>query len=134
MTRTYGIYLGCVEKGESPWEGVVREVKEEVGLVVRVSHLAGIYAKPKYDELAFSFSCEIIGGNLTLTDEADVIQYFSIDNFPSNTSERQVERVQDEIALPSIVVRKLQDVAFSQVESVSFSKTILIFQSSTMQV
>ena len=117
---------GRVETGESPWDAVLREVKEEVGLVVRVIHLAGIYAKPNHDELSFSFSCEVIGGIPTKTDEADAIEYFSIDNFPSNTCERQVERVKDEIAQPDIVILKKQDIAFNQVEAVSFSKTICI--------
>ncbi|MFA5994556.1 MAG: NUDIX domain-containing protein, partial [Parcubacteria group bacterium] len=37
---------GGLEKGESPWQGVVREVKEETGLDVEVVRLAGIYSKP----------------------------------------------------------------------------------------
>jgi 8-oxo-dGTP diphosphatase len=117
---------GHVEAAESPWDAVLREVKEEVGLQVRVIHLAGIYAKLNHDELAFSFSCEVIGGSLTETDEADAIEYFNIDNFPPNTSERQVERVKDEIAQPDVVVLKKQDIAFSQVEAVSISKTVRI--------
>jgi ADP-ribose pyrophosphatase YjhB (NUDIX family) len=117
---------GRVEVGESPWAAVLREVKEEVGLQVRVIHLAGIYAKPNHDELSFSFSCEITGGNLTETDEADAIEYFNINNFPPNTSERQVERVKDEIAQPNVVILKKQDVAFGQVEPVSFSNTVCI--------
>jgi hypothetical protein len=33
-------------------------VAEEVGLLVRVTHLAGIYSKPKHDELFLLFSCK----------------------------------------------------------------------------
>ncbi|MBS0350720.1 MAG: NUDIX domain-containing protein [Proteobacteria bacterium] len=116
---------GGVEVGESPWEAVVREVQEEIGLVVRVNHLTGIYSKPNHDELSFSFQCEVIGGDLIQTDEADEIEYFSIDNFPSNTSQRQVERVQDAISRPNIVILKQQDVALkSRFRSASASSTI----------
>jgi ADP-ribose pyrophosphatase YjhB (NUDIX family) len=119
---------GGAETGESPWDTVVREVKEEVGLLVRVTHLAGIYSKPKHDELSFLFSCEVVGGELSLTSEADKIEYFNITNFPPNTSERQVERVKDEIDYSGIVVLKIQDVAFGQVKTISASKTIHILQ------
>ena len=37
---------GGVEGGESPWDAVVREVMEEVGLEVRVERLVGIYSVP----------------------------------------------------------------------------------------
>ena len=52
---------GGLEKGESPWQGVIREVKEETGLNVSVTRLAGVYSKPDVDEIVFSFECKIIG-------------------------------------------------------------------------
>ncbi len=38
---------GGVESGEAPWQAVVREVREEVGLEVEVVRLAGLYAGPR---------------------------------------------------------------------------------------
>lgn len=86
---------GGVKFNEAPWECVVREVKEEVGLDVRVERLAGVYSKRNQADIVFSFICKVIGGEMTLTDEADKIEYFSIDDIPKNTSPKQVERIKD---------------------------------------
>lgn len=103
---------GGVEPGESPWEAVKREVTEEVGLVVNVERLLGIYHKPEHDELSFSFLCDAIGGFLTLTPEADKIEWFDPLILPANTSERQIERVSDFIRFGSKVVLADQSEAF----------------------
>lgn len=34
---------GCMEAGETPWEAVTREVKEEVGLEVEVERLVCLF-------------------------------------------------------------------------------------------
>ena len=38
---------GIVEINESPWEGVIREIKEETGLKAKIHKLVGIYYKPQ---------------------------------------------------------------------------------------
>ncbi len=86
---------GGLEAGESPWEGVIREVREETGLAVAVERLAGVYSKPENDEMVFSFVCRAVGGAVSLTDEADQVAYFAVDDIPANTSRKQVERVKD---------------------------------------
>lgn len=86
---------GGVESGESPWDAVLREAKEETGLEVEISRLAGIYSKPEKDEIIFSFICAVSGGHLVLNDEADKIEYFPIDKLPPNTPPKQVERIKD---------------------------------------
>ncbi len=86
---------GGVENEESPWEAVIREVKEEVGLDVKIVSLTGVYSKPEKNEVVFSFLCEVISGKPTLTDEADQIEYFAMDQWPSNVSQKQKERVKD---------------------------------------
>jgi ADP-ribose pyrophosphatase YjhB (NUDIX family) len=87
---------GSLEKGETPWEGVIREVKEESGLLVKVLHLQGLYSKPDSDEIVFSFICEIIGGRLlSLTEESDDNRYFNLNEIPSNFSPKQLERIID---------------------------------------
>ena len=57
---------GALEHGEAPWDGVIREVREETGLEVEVSGLAGVYSKPEADDLVFSFLC--LGGEIALSD------------------------------------------------------------------
>jgi len=86
---------GGLSINEAPWEGVIREVKEETGLDVRVVRLAGIYSKKNSTDIVFSFLCQVVGGEMTLTDEADRIEYFSSENMPKNTSPKHVERIKD---------------------------------------
>jgi len=42
-----------------------------------------------------SFVCQITGGEITLTDEADKIEYFEVKQIPKNTSPKQVERIKE---------------------------------------
>ncbi|MFA5130885.1 MAG: NUDIX domain-containing protein [Patescibacteria group bacterium] len=96
---------GTMELGESPWECVVREVKEETGLEVEISKLAGIYNKPDKGALAFSFICKVVGGQLTLNEEADKIEYFGIEEIPANISQKQVARIRDALKEKELVLK-----------------------------
>jgi len=84
---------GTLESCEAPWDGAKREVKEETGLDVEIVKLSGIYSKSDKNDIVFSFICKIVGGEITLNDEADKIEYFAIEDLPANTSPKQVERI-----------------------------------------
>ena len=99
---------GALETNEAPWNGVKREVKEETGLDVEVSRLLGVYSKPDKNDLVFSFLCKVVGGEITLNDEADKIEYFEVDKLPSATVLKQVERIKDAIQNSSGVLLKVQ--------------------------
>ena len=86
---------GGVEKGESPWQAVIRESKEETGLEVKIKELSGIYYKPSANEIVFNFICGIKGGKATVTDEADDIRFFNYKNLPKNIALKQKERIWD---------------------------------------
>jgi 8-oxo-dGTP diphosphatase len=78
---------------ESPWDAVVREVAEEVGLIVRIDRLLGVYCVPARADLVFNFLCVPIGGDIRPSDEVDEIEWFNQTNIPPNTSPRQIERI-----------------------------------------
>ena len=99
---------GGLEKGESPRQGVIREVKEETGLIVETERLSGVYYKPENNEIIFSFVCKIIDGEITLTDEADQINYLDINDFPQNVSPKQKERAEDALLKKEKSVLKIQ--------------------------
>ncbi len=84
-----------MEQAETPWEAAVREVEEEVGLVVKIERLLGVYSRPDQNEVAFGFLCRVVGGSLRSSHEADCIQYFELDKIPPNTNHEQVEALQD---------------------------------------
>ena len=99
---------GGLKKNESPWDGVIREVKEETGLSVKVNKLIGVYSKTEKEEIVFSFECQIVSGDITLSDEADRIEYFSVKDLPNNTVPKQVERIKDYFNKQDDVILKLQ--------------------------
>ena len=99
---------GGLEKGESPRQGVIREVKEETGLIVETERLSGVYYKPENNEIIFSFVCKIIDGEITLTDEADQINYLDVNDFPQNVSPKQKERAEDALLKKEKSVLKIQ--------------------------
>ena len=99
---------GVLEHGEAPWDGVIREVREETGLEVEVSRLAGVYSKLEANDLVFSFLCRRTGGDIALSDEADHIEFFRADELPPNTIPKQVERIADFFRDPGTVVCRVQ--------------------------
>ncbi len=88
---------GGVEKGESPWKALIREVKEETGLDVVIERLHGVDSKPEKDDIVFSFVCVIKDGKIKLNDEADEIKYFDADNLPKNTAPKHAIRIKDAV-------------------------------------
>jgi 8-oxo-dGTP diphosphatase len=104
---------GAVEPAESPWDAVVREVREEVCLDVEVTRLAGVYFKPTHDEASFLFDCRVVGGIPGLTDETDRFDWFAPDAIPSPVAERQKERVLDSLRHAGKTVLASQDVAWA---------------------
>jgi len=100
---------GGMESGELPTDAVIREVKEETGLDVSVERLIGVYGKPDRDDVVFSFTCNVIGGQLTETDESDACQYFALNDIPLNTNPKQIERVYDAATQANQPVFKLQE-------------------------
>ncbi|TYR74518.1 NUDIX hydrolase [Rossellomorea vietnamensis] len=108
---------GGVEKNESPWEAVIREVKEEIGLEVEIEKVLGLYNKPAKNNLVFSFLCKKIGGKLTLTDEADKIDWFHLSEIPNNIPEKQRERIFDFFQHSDVVMKNQSGPSFIESQS-----------------
>ncbi len=86
---------GGLKKWESPWEWVIREVKEETWYDVEIVKLIGIYNKPEQNDIVFSFECRIIWWERKLNAEARDIQFFDLNEIPDNTIANHIERIQD---------------------------------------
>ena len=96
---------GRVEDSESPWEAAVREVREEVGLEVKIARLTGLYWKPDTSELVFNFEAEVVSGHPGLSDEADEVGYFSLEELPATTAPKHIERIREALAEGPAVFR-----------------------------
>jgi len=76
---------GWVEANEKPVETVIREVREETGLEVKIKQLVGVFTRlasmknGPHTMIAVVHLCEIIGGELTLSAEGLALQYWVID-------------------------------------------------------
>ena len=99
---------GGVESGETPWECVIREVKEETGLNVTIKKLIGIYSKIESNDLVFVFECKKESGELRINEEAKELKYFKRNEIPSNTIPKQIERISDYFENEKNIVMKKQ--------------------------
>ncbi|MFA6486215.1 MAG: NUDIX domain-containing protein [Candidatus Magasanikbacteria bacterium] len=104
LRRDYDLWNlpgGGMEYGETPQEAIIREVKEETGVIVKVERLAGVYYKTGDDAIVFSFVCKIIKGKLKLSDEVKENKFFKLSELPKHISQKQVDRVKDALRFPN---------------------------------
>ncbi len=77
---------GHVEYGEKVEEAIKREMKEELGVPVKIKKLIGIYSDPKrdprYHSVAVVFLLEKGKGKVHLNHEASEFKYFSLNDLP----------------------------------------------------
>lgn len=89
----WGLPAGAIDPGESPADAVVREVREETGLMVTPERLLGVFGGgdfrhtyPNGDEAEYTvmvFECGVVGGELRPADgEAAGLEYFAPDRMP----------------------------------------------------
>ncbi len=87
---------GPPDFGESFAQGIIREVKEETGLVVEIVRLIGVYSEPEFwtfsypdgnraHAFAAAFECKVLSGELAanMTDSLEV-KWFAVDDLPGN--------------------------------------------------
>jgi ADP-ribose pyrophosphatase YjhB (NUDIX family) len=80
---------GQIEPGENVEEAIKREVKEETGLDIIVKKLIGVYSNPNHiiayadgeirQQFSICFLCEIVDGNLAVSEESTDVKFFSQD-------------------------------------------------------
>ena len=96
---------GHLEPKEPPWEAVVREVREEIALNVKVLRLLGIYFVGKDNELVLSYVCEPRSKTPRPNREIDAIDWFELDRLPAQMREHHDVRAKDALIRESVVMR-----------------------------
>lgn len=87
---------GGLETGETVEEGLLREVREEVGLSVRIVRLVGVYSKPQKNEVVLSFLCKLTDDTPpTTSDEVSEVGWFRPDALPADTLPKHRQRILD---------------------------------------
>jgi len=101
---------GRIEIGESVEQAIVREVREETGLHVRVENLIGVYSDPDQYAIArypngdvvhyinLCFRCHILGGTLQKSDESFQVCFFPLDALPDPLLWSHRIRIRDAMA------------------------------------
>ena len=102
----WGLPAGGVELGESAYEGLKREIKEETGLDVLAATPMGIYTHPKYSltypngdqvqPFTLAFIVHSVRGELKVDGEETLdLKYFPMDRLPDDILPIHRETIQD---------------------------------------
>lgn len=104
---------GGIDDGETPEEAVVREVKEETGLDVSVKRKTGLYLPANlFTSTAHVFECEVLGGDLTQSDETQHVHFFPIANLPTPFFPYHCEWLQDALTYSTTVQKSMSNRTF----------------------
>ena len=82
---------GVLECGEALREAVVREAREETGLVVETGEMLGVYERVirdderrvRYHYVLLDFLCRVVGGDLKAGSDAADVRWFKRDELPA---------------------------------------------------
>jgi ADP-ribose pyrophosphatase YjhB (NUDIX family) len=105
----WGLPGGGVEIGERVQDTVVREVREETGLVVRPLRLVGVYSEPKLQVVRYPdgnvwhyvtlcFECRVVRGRLTTCEETLALAYYPVHRLPRAILPHHRIRIRDALA------------------------------------
>jgi len=88
---------GGLEFDETVEEGVLREVREEVGASVEIVRLVGVYSKPRKREVVLTFLCHLTSDSPepTVSDEVSQIAWLLPTAFPTNLLPKHRQRLED---------------------------------------
>ena len=87
---------GAMDPGEEPAEAVVREVREETGLIVVPERIVDVHSSPlvvypNQDRVIYvgvAFRCRPVGGELRVADDESLeVKYFPADKLPTTLPE-----------------------------------------------
>lgn len=112
---------GGMKKGETIFQALKREVKEETGLNIKPIKLTGVYQNYRREIIVLNFLVKVTSGKLTKNKEADDFKYFNYRKLPKNFAPKQKVRILDYFSNKNKVAVKLQK-SISSIESLRLKK------------
>lgn len=100
--HNWTLVTGCLEPGEQPAVGAVREVLEETGVEAVAERLIGVQATPeavcangdKVQWLDVAFVCRAVGGDARVNDDESIdVGWFAPDLLPQPLGPRQTRQL-----------------------------------------
>ncbi|WP_113929126.1 NUDIX domain-containing protein [Bacillus sp. P14.5] len=70
---------GIIERGETIADGIIREVKEESGIVMEITNFCGIYQNLELNVCATCWLGRAVGGRLQTSEESLEVGFYSIE-------------------------------------------------------
>lgn len=96
---------GVLELDETPEQGVVREVLEETGILIKPEALVGAYKNMKLGVVSLAFRCHPIAGHEHTTPEAREVRWLTLDEVRIMMPEARAARVLDALRSDGPFVR-----------------------------
>jgi ADP-ribose pyrophosphatase YjhB (NUDIX family) len=88
---------GGLEYDETVEVGLIREVREEVGVVVELVRLVGVYSKPRKREVVLTFLCHLAPQSPEpgVSEEVSEVAWLPPNAFPANLLPKHRQRLED---------------------------------------
>ncbi len=106
---TWSLPGGWCDVLESVKSNTIKEVNEETGLDVKAIKIIAIQDRNKHNKPIYAYGvckifvlCEVIGGEFKENIETTEINYFSLENLPSNLAEEKTNKEQIEMCFKAI--------------------------------
>lgn len=85
---------GGVDEGETPWQAVIRETREETGVDVEVIRLATVDWKRATSDIVFVFECRIAGGAPATSSETSEVRFVAKKDLAALLPRRIIDRIE----------------------------------------